>query len=146
MSEQFVINPLQFALDGASLDGAVAVSGMHRLHDLLRDDSGAIQYSLNGATNAEGKPLLKLDLEGSLMLECQRCLNALDFSVELHEELIVARSEAEMDSILSENDTQECILVSDKLSVPDFVEEEILLELPISARHVECTLPNRERA
>ena len=146
MSEQLVIDPLHFAFAGDSLDGAVDVSRMHRLHDVLRENSGSIRYSLHGAVNSEGKPLLKLDLAGSLRLECQRCLSELDFPVQLHEELIVARSEVEMNSILAENDAQECILASDKLSVPDLVEDEVLLGLPISAKHSECAFPDGERA
>lgn len=145
MSEQLAIDPLQFALGRGSLDGELDVSRMRRLHDVLRENSGSIHYSLHGAVDAEGKPLLKLDLAGSLTLECQRCLNQLDFPVQLHEELIVARSESEMNSILSENDARECILASDKLSVSDLVEDEVLLGLPISAKHLECVFPNRER-
>jgi uncharacterized protein len=143
MSEQLVIDPLKFALAGASLDGAVDVARLHRLHDLLRESAGAIQYSLHGAINSEGKPTLKLSLAGSLILECQRCLKALQFSVQLHEELIVARSEREMDSIIQAEDAQECILAGERLSVPELVEDEVLLGLPISAKHPDCAYPGR---
>lgn len=143
MSEQAVINPLKFALEGASLDGAIAVARLDRLHDVLRKDEGAIQYSLQGGVNPEGKPTLTLSLAGSLTLECQRCLNELQFPVQLREELIVAKNEKEMDLITSAENTQECILARDNVSVPDLVEDEILLELPISARHRDCAYPAR---
>jgi uncharacterized protein len=144
MSGHFVIDSLAFALEGKSIDGAVDVSTMPRLKDALRDDSGTIHYSLRGSTDDEGKPVIELDLSGSLMLECQRCLNALDFSLRMHERLIVARSEPEMARILSENDDRECILANPRLSVSDLVEDEILLGLPISARHSDCAFPSAE--
>ncbi|MGH8727067.1 MAG: YceD family protein [Burkholderiales bacterium] len=143
MSEQVVIDPLEFALSGASLDGAIDLAKLDRLHDLLRENEGAICYSLRGAINSEGKPTLELDLAGSLTLECQRCLSDLSFVLRLHEELIVAQSEREMERITAEDHGRECILARNKLSVPELVEDEILLGLPMSAKHPDCAYPGR---
>lgn len=142
MSEQVVIDPLEFALAGASLDGVIDLARLDRLRDVLRDNAGAVSYSLRGAINSEGEPTLELDLAGSLTLECQRCLSDLRFPLQLHEALIVVESEGEMDRITAEDD-RECILARDKLSVPELVEDEILLGLPISARHSDCAYPQR---
>lgn len=141
MSEQVVIDPLRFAFAAENLDGALDVARMRRLRDVLRRNEGAVSFSLHGALNPEGKPVLRLDVAGLLILECQRCLKDLPFAVRMHEELIIAGDEAELISISQANDERECVLADEKLSVPEMVEDEILLGLPISPRHRDCGLP-----
>jgi len=69
-------------------------------------------------------------------LQCQRCLNGLDYAVQLDTRLLL-RDQASMDA-LRDNDGEEefdSILADAHLNVLDLLEEEILLSLPIAPKH-----------
>jgi uncharacterized protein len=129
-----VIDSLEFARSGRSLRARLPVAELHRLHDSLADALGEIEFIVTGGSDSRHRPVLSLDVSGTLRLQCQRCLEALDYPLRLSNTLLlVGAAEAEAGDYDAEE--LEWIVASAALDVAVLVEDEILLSLPYSPRH-----------
>lgn len=138
---QAVVDSLEFARDGRSIAGEVPLTALGRLVDVLVDGAGALAVELHGERDEEGKSFLVLRVRGNLKLRCQRCLEALDFALDVDTRLqLVAPGEEWPDEELADDGT-DAIEASRELAVLPLVEDEVLLALPIVARHEHCRPP-----
>lgn len=135
MSEQIVVDSLEFSRSAEILRGKIATAKLRRLRDYLFSADGVIEYELSGAVDAEGKSLLHLAIRGKLYLKCQRCLGELAHAVDLVSDLLLIEDEKEFPEITEENEAVDCILAEAEMDVLALLEEEIILKLPISPKH-----------
>ena len=138
MSHQPVIDGLEFARAAARLQGAWPVAEFLRLHDVLRSTAGTLRYELRGVPEEQGRRVLRLKVNGALQLTCQRCLGALEFPMQLEVSLRLAATQEEMDAEPLDADGPESILAGKEMRVQALVEDEVLLAIPIAARHEAC--------
>lgn len=147
MSQQLVIDSLVFASQGRSLTGQIPLAQCVRLLDQLERTGGALDFRLTGKVGGKGEPILALEVSGLLSLRCQRCLQPLDFRVEVAQEFELR--EGLVDEMLTqeemEDDSRDYLPASRSLDVVALVEDEALLALPAVARHADCELPGRDR-
>lgn len=130
-----------FAKNGHILEGTLPISGFDRLHDLLAEVSGEIAYRIEGAMGGQSEALLQLRVTGVLHLVCQRCLGAVFFNLDVDNLLELVPQGVELSQEELEDDTRDFLPVARELSVVEFVEDEILLSLPVAPRHENCSLP-----
>lgn len=138
MSHQPVIDGLEFARTGSKLQGAWLVADFPRLRDALHADSGSLRYEVQGVPEEQGRPALRLRLDGSLQLVCQRCLAALEFPLRIEASLQLVATQAELDAEPLEAEGAERIVAGREMSVHDLIEDELLLAIPIAPRHECC--------
>lgn len=130
-----------FAKEGRVLEGALAVSGLERLHDLLAEVSGDVSFRLQGLKGEHGELMLQLEVRGLLSLACQRCLKAIPFDLDVDSLLELVPEGSDMSQDELEDDTRDFLPVAGELYVAELVEDEILLALPVAPRHEKCGLP-----
>ncbi len=133
------IDSLDFAGNGREISGKVPVAEMPRLLDTLEDSGGILEYTVRGGVDKQGNPLLDIGITGNCRLRCQRCLGAMEHEVRIDTRLLL-RDQASLDALDeniagSEEEEFDSILADAHLDVPDLLEEEILLSLPIAPRH-----------
>jgi len=131
MPAQTVIDSLEFARTGQALRGSLPVPGLLRLRDSLAETPGEVEFMVQGGHDARQRPILSLDISGTLRLQCQRCLGALAYPLQLANTLLLVGAGDPVD------EDAEWIEASAKLDVAALVEEEILLSLPYAPRHEE---------
>jgi uncharacterized protein len=136
MFAQAVIDSLEFARTEQTLDGNLPVTSLVRLQDNLYDALGQVDVVVQGGKDAQGRPILRLDITGALHLRCQRCLGQLDYPLRLSNRLLLV-SQAEADSGALDDMEAEWIAASPDLDVVALVEDEIILSLPYAPRHAE---------
>jgi uncharacterized protein len=104
---------------------------------------------VTGEQDGEGNPRLRLKLEGSLKLRCQRCLEPLPWVVAI-DSLLLLGDEAEVlpDPAGEDGEEEELdasapdvIVAERELAVLPLLEDELLLSLPIAPRHENCEPP-----
>jgi len=134
MLQPAAIDGLAFARDAAVLEGRLGVESLPRLAQSGCSGS-ALDFVLTGEINERGKPGLKLAVDGSVRLECQRCLGGLDFPVHLEVQLEFARSDAE---IMAAVDDIDRVVAGREMSAAALVEDEVLLALPMVPKHEQC--------
>lgn len=141
------IDSLDFVRRAGELSGKTPLGAFLRLtQDLpgqLTDESGMVVWSLKGEKDARGKRLLRLHVQASPQLVCQRCLGLFRFDVNNESVLELVTSEADLHSDLTESGEieepfDEKILSSRHMSVLDLVEDDLILSLPYVPRHESC--------
>lgn len=133
MSEhRVIIDNLEFAQSGGHLHGVVEVAGLERLHEHLNSRAGQLEWQLDGTVDQGGKAALRIAIQGTLDLICQRCLKGYAFDMHSASLLVLAEGEVEADA---ENGDMESIAVDHAFDVEALVEDEVLLALPMSPRH-----------
>jgi uncharacterized protein len=132
----------------AQLDFCFPVASLSRLASLAAavDEPAAVPLtelhaSLAFQPGAEGYPQLHLIVGGSVVVTCQRCLQALVWPVDIDLHLTMIRTDSEAEVLAEPFDT---LLVSDGLRPDEVVEDEVLAVLPLAPRHAEgqdCEAP-----
>jgi uncharacterized protein len=92
-----------------------------------------LDWRIVGTTDARGRPALAVVLEGSVPLECQRCLRVFSWPVEQRTLLLLAGNEDEL-ARLDEIDEHEVVLAAVPQEALALVEDELLLTLPFVPR------------
>jgi uncharacterized protein len=148
MSEQVTVDSLEFARSGKQLRGSFGIAELDRLHDRLSSTDGAVEYELTGYTDENGKPCLHCRVRGALNLICQRCLQPMEWMVDLDSNLVLATSESELAEAEDDPEAPDRLLAQKDMKVQDLVEDEILLGLPLAPRHPEgqCRPSNASEA
>ena len=101
-----------------------------------------IDFVLAGEINERGKPELRLAVDGSVRLECQRCLGNVDLPLRFEVRLELAASEAEL---LTADDDIERVVAGREMSVAVLVEDEVILALPMVPKHEQCRVAEAKR-
>ena len=135
MLQPVAIDGLAFARNAAVLEGRLGLESLPRLAQSGCSGS-VVDFVLIGEINERGKPGLKLVVDGSVRLQCQRCLGRLELPVHLEARLEFASNEAE---IMAADDDIERMVASREMSVVALVEDEVLLVLPMVPRHERCS-------
>lgn len=108
---------------------------MPGLKDVLFSGRGELVYRLMGRKVQPDRLSLHLDVEGVLGVRCQRCLEEMDFSVDITRIFILVASESEIPEDDLDDDEVDYLVSSPKMDVQALVEEEVLLSLPVAMLH-----------
>ena len=134
MLQPAAIDGLAFARTAGVLKGRLGLESLPRLAE--SGCSGAVlDFVLSGDINERGKPELRLAVDGSVRLECQRCLGNVDLPLRLEARLELVSGEAE---VLGADDDIERVVAGRDMSVAVLVEEELILALPMVPKHEQC--------
>jgi uncharacterized protein len=132
------INSLEFARNGSRISDEVQLVELPRLLDMLGNPQGILSYTVQGGVDKQGTHFLDVGVVGQCQLLCQRCLNGLDYPVQLDTRLLLRDQtslDALDDNVASGEEEFDSILADTHLNVLDMLEEEILLSLPIAPKH-----------
>jgi len=138
MSQQPYIDGFEFAAAGGTRAGRWPLRDLPRLQSSLTQVDGALDYELHGTHDAMGRRAIQLKLHGVLRLSCQRCLEAMDFPLDVDAMLVLASSEAEIDADADDPTAPDRVLASREMPVRELIEEEVLLSIPFAPRHEHC--------
>ncbi|KAF3981019.1 MAG: metal-binding protein [Methylococcales symbiont of Hymedesmia sp. n. MRB-2018] len=137
-----LLDPLSFSERGKKLVGSIKISELTRLSDVLVNDFGLVDIDFS--FDKEGRvPTLTGQIKANLILQCQACLEQVELPINKHFKLGMVTSLEQADRLAS--DCEPLMLESEKISVNDLVEDELLLALPDFPRHKEqCVEENEE--
>jgi uncharacterized protein len=138
MPHQPVIDGFEFASAGAIQQGVWPLSDLQRLRDMLASDAGEVAYRVQGTRDENGRPALRLRVEGTLQLRCQRCLEALAFEVKVEDLLVLAATLSEIHAEPADAHAPDRILAGKEMPLRELVEDELILALPYAPRHESC--------
>ena len=134
MFDQLVIDALDFVRSGKSLQGNDPLLNLERLRDYLTNSAGELAYLVTGLLDERDRPLLKMSVNGIIDLSCQRCLEKIEYTLDVKTALLLARNEDEL-SRYDEDMFVDAIYASNELDILALIEDEVILSLPVSPRH-----------
>ncbi|TYC62032.1 metal-binding protein [Zoogloea oleivorans] len=139
--ESFVIDLQALAKDGGRVHRTVPVESLGRLVESLLEPVGTVTFEFQGERDDEGKLYVDLQIQGDLVLQCQRCLEAMVWPCNVQNRLLLLRSGEELPENELENDAVDALEVEPLTDLLALVEDEVLLALPLVPRHENCEPP-----
>ena len=134
------IDPAQLAEQGAALSGELPVTSMPRLAELCLDKRGSVVVDLKfGCDGVERLRFMRGRVQAQVRLTCQRCLEPMTLTVDTQPNLLVLRP-GERDELQQQDDA---IVVARPMPLSAFVEDELLLALPMVPMHPLAECPAR---
>jgi uncharacterized protein len=112
--------------------GAIPITAFERLSHLVRDQSDDVVVEV--AFGKEGKrAVVSGNIKTTLQIECQSCLEPLQWPVDINFKLGVVSSLQEADRL--EIEAEPLLFNGEKISLYALLEDEILLSLPDYPKH-----------
>jgi uncharacterized protein len=135
MFEAPILDPISFTAQGETLQGEGVPGDIQGLKNLLHSGEGWFKYRISGDVTYNHEPQLRIQLEGRLVLTCQRCLEGMLFKLDGDNTLLMVRRESDLPALEDERIGVDVIVLPERLDVAQIVEEEILLALPLAPCH-----------
>ncbi len=132
----------QMASTESQLQGCLALSTLVRLSAAIHPSDGWVNVSLQGYHDADDQPVITGRIQTTVYLTCQRCLAPMAWPLDIEVCLGLVHSDAEAARLAP---TYEPLIATRTTVLADVIEDELLLALPIVAKHSEysmdCTIP-----
>ena len=137
-AHQPVIDGFEFASAGATKQGVWPLRDFPRLRDMLATEAGEVRYEINGVRDERGRPALRLQVRGTLMLRCQRCLEPMPFEVRTDETLVLAATLDEIHAEPADAHAPDRVVAGREMALRELIEDELILAVPYAPRHDSC--------
>ena len=133
-----LINNLKFAYEKKVIESEIDIDQLHRVNGVLPDIKGHIKYKIIG--DVLDKPILCIEIYGKIITSCQNCLEEIEIDVKRLDNIFIFNNEKELDNALFSEDSSinEAILASDEFNVLEYIEDEIIMSVPIAPKHNKC--------
>ena len=132
------VDVFELARAGGRVDGELEIARLARLAAMLARPGGRLRFGLAGCIDEHGRPAAHLDLEAELVLRCDRCGGEVAWTLAGRLGYFFVASEAELNALPIEADGDEALLGGAAFDVEQLVEDEAILQLPMSPRHLRC--------
>jgi uncharacterized protein len=144
-------NPLQvdvfeLAKRGETRAGELALAVLPRLAQSQASAAAAaeplqpVMFVLEGFMDERRRPSARLALDGEIDLVCDRCAKPLRWRLQSQARYFFVRSEDELARLPVDEAEEEPLLGATRFDLRGLVEDEAILALPMSPRHVDCEL------
>ena len=127
------IDPARLADTRDNISGVLSFKDMQRLQELLSENTGSIRYELQFVKDEQDRISISGEYSGTVIMECQRCLQPVDVEITRAVNVAVVADENEAKSLPRK--VEPLIVSGRKLSLPIFFEDELLLALPLAPNH-----------
>lgn len=120
------------------IQSKVRLASMGRLSPLLHDKGGADEagFSLSFYRDQDGRAVVRCEIEVTLVLTCQRCLEPMSMPLEIDSRLALVEGIEEAERLPEE--LEPLMLEKDAvLHIAELVEDELLLAVPDAPKHSE---------
>lgn len=131
-----MLNPFKFAEQHSRLAGELALDVMPRLHDVCHfKQEGVVKFFLAGGIDQQGFCYLKGEVDADIKLQCQRCLQPMDYHVKTEFFLSPVHDEKEEAKLPLAYEALYLIQPEIEIALLNIIEDEILLALPLVPKH-----------
>lgn len=129
------VNPWLLYRHNETVSGTLSLATMTNLRDLQNRDDGVAQVSLTVKQREDGQIVLDGEASIELELTCQRCLKSLIEAFQAPIYWILVKYEHQLVSV---DDDDDAIVCEEQLELAPLVEQELILALPMIAKHNHC--------
>lgn len=135
--QPILIDPLLYAELGKSSSGVLHFSQLHRLRKLVESGNEEINYSLTFLKDELNRCCIEGEAKVAVKLQCNRCLQLYPYELKV---TFCLYPVLETDIKQLPKQLEVVVMQNGLISVIDIIEDELLLSLPIVAKHSEDDL------
>lgn len=129
------IEPVRLADTRRSFTGRMPIATMERLVGYLLENSGDADIELQFGRDEEGVRYLRGRIEAKVKLQCQRCLQEMEYAIDTELLMGIVGSEDAAERLAQHYDP--LIVGRDPIVLKDLIEDELILALPLVATHTD---------
>jgi len=133
------VDPFKLVEQSRIFEGRIPQGDFPRLKELLSGDSykdELVEVNLEFTRTDTRLPVIRGTIKAELQMVCNRCLEATDLTIDTALEVVLVGSDEQAERL---QDSFDIWLVEDQnLFLQDFIEDEILLAMPIVIAHDDC--------
>ena len=134
------IKLFKFARKEATLHGDYKISAMPRISEIARNTEDRIKVALSFYLENDKTPCIKGIIKANIILDCQRCLEALPLELNVLFNLAFVRHESQAEELDTSFEIYN-IGEEEDLDSIDLITDEILLSIPMAPSHdFDCSL------
>ena len=153
MSDRFTdsIEPFALATQGWTIEGKISLVELERLGALVRSSQsfdeedksashgsnyemeGDVEFTLHFDIDEGGAPRVGGNASATLRLQCQRCMEEMDYPIALKVRLGIVPSREAATNLPDNYDP--LVVSGDEISIASILEDELILAMPIVAMH-----------
>jgi uncharacterized protein len=130
-----VIDPFRFARSGEQLEKVISLSPKGRLDGVLAEKCD-ITLQLNGGRHENKRFVLDGHINGSLIVQCQVCLEKMALPLDIDFRVFPVKSEEQAER-LHEDFEPIVINENNNLALEELVTNELILSIPVAFSHIE---------
>ena len=134
------IKLFNFAKKEVNLHGEYRIANVPRVSDLARNTEDNLKVDLSFHLENGKTPCVKGIINSKIVLDCQRCLDALNIDLKVLFNLAFVRYESQAEGL--DKDYEVYVLgENEEMDTLDLIADEILLSLPMAPSHeFDCSL------
>ena len=117
----------------AYFEGDLTLTGMIRLNELVGSQDQTLKIQFEFLVSDFETPMIVGNIQGEIVMECQRCLQALEKPIDISYRLLVDAD----DAIVAESGLDSVYSDDGIIDIREVVEDELILSLPLVATHEE---------
>lgn len=131
-----LIDPGKWADRAAVCEAAVPLRQFTRLLEGMLGDAGEVRVAVTFARDPRGLSRLTGTLDTALSATCQRCLAPVTVPLQADVDVYLLSDEAYAERLSEDEDF--VVFQDGQLDLPELLEDELILALPLVTRHEEC--------
>lgn len=139
-----LIDPWRAVAQARKHSGCIAIDALPRLRSLVAECREELSYSLSFGRDDAHRAVVRVRTRGLLRLQCQRCLQPMDWPVDETTVLALVQGLDEAAGLPDHYDP--LMLEEPLLRARTLIEDEVLLAIPAIARHETCDMPESHPA
>lgn len=129
------INPFELCDRRETLEGEILLKELKRVLPLIKNQRGYVIFYLKFGRE-KGFPFINGFIQTHLTFECQRCGKAVSYDINVKPCMSPVKDDYEAKQLPRAYDP--LLITSEKVTLVELVEEELLLSLPMIPRHEQC--------
>ena len=130
------VDPLKYADQNKELEGSLSVHLLPRAVEVLADSKGSVSVKLVFDRDEQNLRVLRGALDAHVVLECQRCLEAVE--KDIHSDFALGMVMSDEQAKHLPKHYEPLLVGEEKLDLLEVIEEELILSLPMFAYHEAC--------
>jgi uncharacterized protein len=139
-----LIDPFRFARSGEQLNTILSIKPDERLRGIIADSCN-VNLALNGNRHENKRLMLEGQISGSVIVQCQVCLEKLHVPIDINFTLFPVSSEEQAERLQQE--FEPIIITDNSLALEDLVTNELILSMSVTYSHreidgVDCIAEN----
>ncbi len=133
-----LVDVYELARERRTIEGDLALADLKRLAASLLRTEGSLRYRIRGDIDEPGRPGAEMNVSATLLLECQRCNQELEFPLRRNAHFRFVTSEEELNALPIDDDDVDEVVGSRHMDIAAWIEDEAILSLPLVPRHDHC--------
>lgn len=118
------------------MESVIAARNFTRLCKSLANDTGEIHYRIAAGLEESGRAFMRLEANGRLQLQCQRCMQDFGWDLVTNSLVYIARNVVELELWDRQADgLEDAVLADSQFDWFAWLEDELLLSLPAAPIH-----------